>query len=144
MGSLGSSSKIYLDTSVYIYFFEGHSKFSSSVEEILVECTKKQITIIASTLLTTELLVAPLKIGNDELVEKYSNLAGYLPNMHYVSFSLNISVKAAEFRAKYNMATPDAIHLATAVDSKVDMFFTGDKKLAKIGKVSDTKVATLS
>ncbi len=43
--------------------------------------------------------------------------------------------RATEFRAKYNLKTPDALHYATAVEAGVAVFLTGDRGLEKCSEV---------
>ena len=38
---------------------------------------------------------------------------------------------ATELRVRYSFKTPDAIHLATAIEAKADRFLTGDHQLAR-------------
>jgi predicted nucleic acid-binding protein len=38
--------------------------------------------------------------------------------------------RATEIRATYGFKTPDALHLASAIEEKADVFITGDSKLA--------------
>ena len=42
---------------------------------------------------------------------------------------------ATELRARYGFRTPDAIHLATAIEANVDVFLTGDASLARCAEV---------
>jgi len=46
-----------------------------------------------------------------------------------------IGVIGAEFRAKYGLRTPDAIHIATAVVQDADIFFTADKRIKKVEEI---------
>ena len=40
-----------------------------------------------------------------------------------------------ELRARHNFKTPDAIHLATAIEEKADVFLTGDVTLARCSDI---------
>jgi predicted nucleic acid-binding protein len=42
---------------------------------------------------------------------------------------------ATEFRARYNLKTPDAIHYATAVEIGAATFLTGDRTLSRCSEV---------
>lgn len=127
--------RIYLDTSLYIYFFENNQEFANKVEQIFLLSTKKHISIVASTLLLTELLVAPLREQNEILIELYKNLQAMIPTIVYTDLNYQIGVEAANIRAKYNIGVPDAIHLATAKVKQVDVFITPDRNLRKIKEI---------
>jgi len=88
--------------------------------------------IIASTLTLTELLPAPIKVGNLEIINIYNNLNQHLPNLKLVNTTRTIAFQAAYLRATYNIKTPDALHLATAIEHKVDAFYTSDKNLTRV------------
>ncbi len=92
--------KIYLDTNVYITFFEGNSGVSERIEKLLLDSLEKGIEIVASPLITMELLIAPLRERHEQLTNVYKNLKNYIPNINFVDFSPKISESAARLRAK--------------------------------------------
>lgn len=128
--------KIYLDTNIYIAFFEDVSGVSGRIEEILITSLEKDVKIIASPLISMELLVAPLRNDSYQLINVYKNLQNHITNIDYVDFSKNISDVAAELRAKYDLATPDCIHIATAIQEKVDIFYTMDKGISRVKEIN--------
>lgn len=127
--------KIYLDTNLYIAFFEGRVDVSEKVEKLILASIEKETFIIASPLIITELLVAPLRENETELSDVYKNLRNYIKNMVFVDFSLKISEIAARLRAKYDLATPDCIHLATAIEGGAKIFYTADKRIKKVNEI---------
>ncbi len=127
--------KIYLNTNLYISFFEGTPDISERVEKLLLNTLEKEIEITASPLITMELLIAPLRERNEQLTNVYKNLKNHIANIHFVDFSPKISEIAAVLRATYNLATPDCIHLATAIDEKVNIFYTTDKRIKKVKEI---------
>ena len=48
---------------------------------------------------------------------------------------LDTNLFAAKLRARYDLATPDCIHIATAISEKVDIFYTADKGIKKVKEV---------
>lgn len=127
--------KIYLDTNLYIAFFEGSTDVSERVEKLLLDSLENDIEMIASPLITMELLIAPLREGCEQLTSVYKNLKNYITNINFVDFSPKISEIAARLRAKYDLATPDCIHLATAIEKKVNIFYTADKGIEKVKEI---------
>lgn len=125
-------TRIYLDTNLYIYLFENHPDYASAVEKIVLACKKYKIQILASNLIFAELLVAPLQQNDSVNTKLYKNLHRELPNFNAIPVTKQIGVKAAELRAKYNLKTPDAIHLATAICQETDAFITHDQKLKPV------------
>jgi predicted nucleic acid-binding protein len=45
--------------------------------------------------------------------------------------SAQVIENATELRAKHNFRAPDAIHLASAILAKTDVFLTGDQSLKR-------------
>lgn len=44
--------------------------------------------------------------------------------------------QATGLRARYGLKTPDAIHVATAIEEHADVFLTGDAALARCTEVN--------
>ncbi|NCN58975.1 VapC toxin family PIN domain ribonuclease [Candidatus Roizmanbacteria bacterium CG22_combo_CG10-13_8_21_14_all_38_20] len=133
--SINEVDRVYLDTSIYIYLFENNPRFAADSEQIFLDLVQQQTTIIASTLLITELLVAPIKEKQLELARIYKYLDDHIPGLEFIPLTREISILSAELRAKYNLKTPDAIHLATALATNTQLFITADKKIKNIKEI---------
>ena len=55
--------------------------------------------------------------------------------IRHAEISAAIIDRATELRARHNFKTPDAIHLATAIEEKADAFLTGDAALARCSEI---------
>jgi predicted nucleic acid-binding protein len=53
-----------------------------------------------------------------------------------VEMSAAIIERATELRARYGFRSPDAIHLATAIDAGAIVFITGDASLARCADIA--------
>lgn len=126
---------IYLDTNIFIYFFEENPYYADHIEKLLNKISDQDATIISSTLLLSELLVSPYRTKNKHLIQVYQDLDQILTNLELISLDKNISQQAALLRAKYKIRTPDAIHLATAITKQANIFITADQKLKKIKEI---------
>lgn len=130
-----TKGSVYLDTSVYIYFFEDNKIFADRVDALFERIIKLKLPILASVLIKAELLVKPLQKKNVSLVDKYSNLTSYFPNLNLVDVNSMVAVRAAELRAEFGIGMADAIHLASAILSGAKTFVTADKKLKGVGGI---------
>lgn len=128
--------KIYLDTNLYIYFFENNLQYADEIENLLNLTTEKKITLIASTLLLSEILVSPYKTKNKQLLQIYQNLDQTITNLNLIPLNKKIADQTAFIRAKYDIRTPDAIHLATAIDQQANLFVTADQQLSKVKEIN--------
>jgi len=86
-------------------------------------------------------LVKPLRDGQSVLADKYKNILTKAAGIEIFDITIDLAAKAAELRAKYNLRTPDAIQIATAIDNKAAYFLTNDLRLKS---VSEVKLITLS
>lgn len=133
-------SIIFLDTAPLIYFIEGHSEFQNKLERLFKLNDEKYFKFVTSAITLIEILVKPLKEGNSKVVEEYKNIITNAEGIDIFDITTPISIMAAEIRAKYNIRTPDAIQIATAIVLNSDYFFTNDIRLKNI---SEIKVFTL-
>ena len=53
-----------------------------------------------------------------------------------VPFTPGVFRRAAEIRAQFNFRTPDALHLAAAVEAACDVFLTNDAQLTRFTGLS--------
>lgn len=132
---LQKGTRIAFDTSICIYFFEGHPLYNELLMKLFSEVEDEHIDVFYSTLLLTELYTGPLKNGDVTTVQIWNKYFKHYPAMNAQPVDEEIAFKASVLRAKYNLKTPDAIHLATALYSQVKLFLTNDSALKKITEI---------
>lgn len=66
------------------------------------------------------------------LIQKYQSILGNSVGFDLIPLSKSIAYQAAELRAKYTLKTPDAIQIATAIQTNCHAFLTNDKGLKRI------------
>lgn len=132
---LSQSSLIALDTMVFIYHFEENQEHLESTTAILSAVENGDLQAAVSVLALTEILVKPLKDGRKTLAEEYRKLLRNFPNLQLLPVTAAVADRAAILRAGYNIATPDALHLATAIEAEADCFITHDSKLARVEEI---------
>ncbi|MEH1923682.1 type II toxin-antitoxin system VapC family toxin [Nostoc sp.] len=123
---LPTSGSIYIDTSVAIYTIEGNPDYYSLLQPLWSKFYTGEIQIISSELILMEVLIVPLRNGNNSLVADYEELLLSSP-VQLIPISQSILRQAASLRATSNLKTPDAIHAATALSVNSNQFITNDK-----------------
>ncbi|MDR2840763.1 MAG: PIN domain-containing protein, partial [Paludibacter sp.] len=83
----------------------------------------------------------PLRDGNTALAKQYEDILLQAENFDIYEINTEIAKETARFRAKYNIKTPDAIQLATAIYCSSDYFLTNDLRLKTIKELN---IITLS
>lgn len=127
--------KIGLDTVVFIYLFENKGILGKRAERILKSVEKGEMEAVFSSIGIIEILTGPKKLGRDDLAVQYKELIIGFPHLTIGGINERIVDIASDFRARYGIATPDAIHLATALDFGAEIFFTNDKSIKKIKEI---------
>ncbi|WP_257666690.1 type II toxin-antitoxin system VapC family toxin [Parapedobacter tibetensis] len=127
---------VFLDTAPLIYFIEGHSDYQEKLMECFVANDNGDFTFITSSITLLEVLVKPLKEGKPKLVSQYKEILLSASGINLAEISHDIAEGAARLRAKYNLKTPDAIQIATALENQADYFFTNDHRLAVVKEIA--------
>ncbi|MBI4519041.1 MAG: type II toxin-antitoxin system VapC family toxin [Deltaproteobacteria bacterium] len=124
-------SRLYLDACCIIYLIEAANPFHAAVLARLKQHGKdRSARIVTSQLSRLECRVRPLRDKDTGLLARYDK---FFSARRLVLAELTPAVidQATELRAKYGFKTPDAIHLATAIDDGTDVFLTGDTTLQR-------------
>ena len=130
-----SDQVIGLDTAPIIYFIEENSTYFKLIQPFFKSLAKGRFSVVTSTITLLEVLVQPFRHSNLALAQKYKEIL--LTSDHItVSPLLNeISEESAKLRGKYNINTPDAIQIATAIHAGAINFLTNDIHLKNINEI---------
>ena len=134
---------IFLDTVPLIYFIEGSSPYQDKLKKVFEDNDKGNFTFITSSITLLEVLVKPLRDGQSALANKYKNILTKAAGIEVFDITIDLASKAAELRAKYNLRTPDAIQLATAIDNKAAFFLTNDLRLKSVSEIDTVMLSEL-
>jgi predicted nucleic acid-binding protein len=124
-----------LDTAPIIYFVEANPQYDAIVTEVFQKINDLEIVGLTSVISVTEVLVHPIRQQNLLLKQKYVDIL--LNNFSFFTKPITASIaeKAAELRAKYNLRTPDALQIATALENGCDAFLCNDNGLKKVSEL---------
>ena len=129
-------SRIYLDANPIIYLVEAVDPFHTIVAaRLLPYRTDSQSRIITSRLSRLECRIQPLRNADTRLLAEYDAFFGR-ERLIVSDVTAEIIERATDLRVRYNFKTPDAIHLATAIEEKADLFLTGDGALARCTEIN--------
>ena len=126
-----------LDTPVFVYFFQRNKEYFSRARNALKAVEDGKVAGVFSAIGMIELFTGLKKQGRHDLVLHYKVALSTFPHLTVVG-GLNEKIVdlASEFRAQYGISTPDAIHIATAIDAGAKKFITNDKGLKRIKEIS--------
>lgn len=123
-------SKIFFDTNLFIYLFEGLEPNRSRVIAIRKRMIERGDRIVTSAMTLGEVLVKPTKLGQTTLIEQYDR--AIRSTAQVVSFDPSIAWRYASLRATHTIRNADAIQLACAAHVGVDLFITNDDQLQSL------------
>jgi predicted nucleic acid-binding protein len=125
--------RVYLDANPLIYAFESPKDFPQLATHFLGPLQKGELTVVTSTVTITEVLTHPIKNGDAVLEQAYRQFFAAGKSVEIWPVNTEIAERAAQLRAQFGLRTPDAIHIATSLIAKCDLFFTHDLALGKLG-----------
>jgi predicted nucleic acid-binding protein len=123
--------RVYLDASCIIYLVEASAPFhDAAVKCVLKHRAGTDDVVLTSRISWLECRVKPLRTDDDQLLASYDKFltAGELET---IEITPAIVQRATEIRARYRLATPDAIQMATALERHADVVITGDRDLGR-------------
>jgi predicted nucleic acid-binding protein len=126
--------RVYFDANVFIYLMEGYPALEASLRDIRDSIFHGESNICTSELTLCEVLVPAFRANNTGLLALYRQFIEDSGAFELIPTTRETYVRASLLRAQLNMKTPDAIHIAAAIESGCSAFLTNDKSLkAPIG-----------
>jgi predicted nucleic acid-binding protein len=122
-----------VDSAPIIYFLENHPRLAGRYAPFFDAEAEGRLRIAVSTITLAEVLTGPLRYDNELLAEQYRKA---LSGWEVVPVSEEIAVAAARFRATYQLRLPDAIQLATTVETGSVALITHDRDFSRVADIS--------
>ncbi len=125
-----------LDTGPLIYFIEKNTTYVDTMRLFFRALNQGEFTVITSVVTIAEALVYPLRQGNTTLAQQYRDILFNSQGLTTIEVVAVIAETAAQLRADYNLRTPDAIQMATAISEGASFFLTNDARLPSLPGLS--------
>ncbi len=120
-------SRIFWDTNLFIYLFEGSGRFSTQVMALRNRMLTRGDELFTSAITLGEILVKPIQNGDAKAVAYYQKLI--TTTAAVIPFEEKAALVYARLRADRllrPLRPPDTIQLACAATAGVDLFITND------------------
>jgi predicted nucleic acid-binding protein len=121
--------RVYVDANIFIYLIEGLPELKSQIAEFRDLLFDGAVELVTSELTLCETLVAPFRTGRNDLVALYRDLIENSGAFDVRPTTRDTYMRASLYRADMALKTPDAIHVATAVEAGCTVFLTHDRRL---------------
>lgn len=129
------AQKIGIDTSILIYLLEQNPRYINEARRLMRQIQSGKYQAVFSSIGLIEILTGPKRQGQYELAARYREIIARFPHLMIRGINESIVDTASDLRATYGIATPDAIHIATAIDFGAKKFITNDKGLRKVREI---------
>lgn len=119
----------YVDSNIVICAAEGQPAFRQRARNHIAALEIAGHRFAVSDLILAECLVWPYRNGDGDLLMLYEMffLGPYLTTVHLTPAAHR---RAARIRAIHSYGLADSLHLAVAVENRLDRFLTNDNRLA--------------
>lgn len=128
---------LYLDSCIFIYSVERLEPYRTMLEPIWQKAGIGSLRLITSELTISEVLVKPLQQANQPLISIYNDLFNS-SEISLIPTTRRIWEETAELRARTNLRTPDAVHVATALQERCTTFLTNDRGFRRVEELNVT------
>jgi predicted nucleic acid-binding protein len=125
-------SRVYWDSMLFIYLFEENPSFIARTREILSGLNRRGDTLCTSVFTLGEVLIGPRKAGFLDEVNRTRDFFLKSGRIELIPFTDSTADRYSAIRARTSVKAADAIHLACAAESGVELFITHDKSLQKL------------
>ncbi len=121
--------RVALDAMAFVYHFEARLPYYPLTKSIFQRLARGDLRAVTSSLVLTEVLVPFYREPGPGRAAELARTISDLPYLQVVDVDRRIASEAARLRARFNLRTPDAVHVATALTSGAEWFITNDHRL---------------
>jgi uncharacterized protein len=131
----------YIDSNVFIYsilYAEEQEPKVKYVRQILQSVEKGELLAYTSTLTWDEVVwIVRKEMGRDEAISQGQKLLGF-SNLHWINADENILSHAQALMSKYNLHPRDSIHVASALNKKINVIISDDSDIDRVKEIKRT------
>ena len=131
-GFLRRHRRVALDTSIFVYHVQGNPRYLPATDHLFAWLERLSSSAVTSCISMAELLVQPIREGDEKLVGESFLLLTRYPHLEWMPTTVPIAALAARFRATYRLRTPDALQGATAVYAAATGLITNDVSFRRL------------
>jgi predicted nucleic acid-binding protein len=135
-------SLVYWDSMLFVYLVERHAAYFSITKSLHEAMKRRGDTLCTSIVTVGEVLVGPRKLGSQSGADRIVDFFA-ARTVRVLPFDMETAIQFSFVRAWTTASPPDAIHLASAAQAQVDLFFTNDRKLLSLQIPGIARIASL-
>jgi predicted nucleic acid-binding protein len=126
---LPEQALLLIDSAPIIYILEDHPLFRPHFGPLFAAHAARRLRFAVTTITVAEVLVGPLRAGDDALVQRYRTI---LESWRPVALDLDIAASAARLRASFRLGLADAVQAASALAINAAALVTHDRDFSRL------------
>jgi len=126
---LPEQALLLIDSAPIIYILEDHPLFGPHFGPLFAAHAAGRLRFAVTTITVAEVLVGPLRAGDDALVQRYRTI---LESWRPVALDLDIAASAARLRASFRLGLADAVQAASALAINAAALVTHDRDFSRL------------
>lgn len=133
--ALASYTRVGLDTICFLYHLSKHPSYLPLTSELFSLIEAGRVAAVTSSLALIEILTRPKQLGHQVAVDSYRVALATFPNLELRRSDIAITERAADLRVRYQLSTPEAIQLATALVDGAQAFIGNSASLRVVKEI---------
>lgn len=130
-------SSFYIDSMCFIYLLEKNKEYGRLTKYIFSYLEKKGLKSATSTIAISEILTGEKLQKNRVAYSRVKNKLYTMPGLQISLVDDSVAEAAAHLRFNYNLRLIDSLHLATALQNKMEAMITNDEHFKKAKEAID-------
>jgi predicted nucleic acid-binding protein len=135
--------RVAFDANVFVYLFESTGHLAAAAIAVVNAVSARRLTGVVSTVAMAEVIVRPVRIGDDAMGERYADAIRSIENLDVMPVTFEVAAEAGFVRGRTSLTLADAVHVATARVAGASAFVTNDRRLRSIPKLEVVQLADL-
>jgi predicted nucleic acid-binding protein len=130
-----SGTRAYIDTNIFIYFFNKDPKYFALASNLLQKCADREILGTVSQLVVAEILVLPYREKNFEAIARIKTFFDQNNFLQVSEHRAGFMEESAMIAGEKNLKLMDAMHWHAAVSSQCEFFISNDIAFKSMGPI---------
>ena len=143
VSGLPARGRLVIDSAPIIYVLEDHPAFAPRFMPVIERAEAGDYELVVTTTTLAEVLAGPLRRGDESLAREYRDTLTSPPAWHVVDLTAEIAYRAARIRARTGLRLPDAVQVATAIETASLGLLTHDRDFSALDR-SPERIAVYS
>ena len=136
LDAIEENGRVTVDTAPIIYILEDHPLYAELFIPLFQRIEAGKLQAVLSPVTIAEVVAGPLGSGNEILANRYFKVLTAGANWMVQDLTAELSFLAARIRSRYRLKLPDAIQVATAIQTGSSALITHDRDFRGVDEIA--------